>query len=252
MKDIFRIWKDTKGVVLIAFSASIYAASLIPFKPIVIIPGSTEIRPGAVFPVIMGIMFGPAGAWGSAIGNTIADFFGMFGPGTIPGFFGNFFYSYVPFLLWNRINFIGSEGSPNFKTSSDIVQFIFISTFSSLTCGLIIGWGVDMMGLIPLATITPIIFINNSLVSIILGPFLIQGLYHRVRKWGLIYDDFSERRAKLTLRHKIGAFLILFGIIGGTVAGYLLLFLMGSESHLSANLVIMVFLLLFFAGVMLF
>ncbi len=248
MKNIFSVWRDTKGVVLIAVSAAIYAASLIPFKVLVIIPGSTEIRPGAVFPVVLGLLFGPAGAWGSAIGNTIADIFGMFGPGTIPGFFGNFFYAYVPFLLWNRIGFFSTNSSPDFKNSGDIIQFIILAILGALACAVIIGWGVDVMGLIPFATLTPIIFINNSIVSIVLGPFLMGGLFARIKKWGLLSDDFSERKGGITLRHRIGVFLILLGLIGATSVGYFLLFLTGSPSHLSANIIIMLFLLLFLTG----
>lgn len=235
-------------MVLIAVSAAIYAASLIPFKVLVIIPGSTEIRPGAVFPVILGLMFGPAGAWGSAIGNTIADIFGMFGPGTIPGFIGNFFYSYVPFLLWNRIWFFSTNSSPDFKNFNDIAQLIIVSLLASLACAVIIGWGVDVMGLVPFATITPIILINNSLVSIVLGPFLMRGLFQRIKKWGLIYDDFSDRKSTLTLRQRIGIVLISGGLIGAICAGYFLLFLTASPSHFSANIIILLFLLVFLTG----
>lgn len=252
MKNIFNVWKETKGVVLIAVSAAIYAASLIPFKALVIIPGSTEIRPGAVFPPVLGLLFGPAGAWGSAIGNTIADIFGMFGPGTIPGFFGNFFYSYVPFLLWNRIGFFSTNSSPDFKKFRDISQFTIVAILGALACAVIIGWGVDVMGLIPFATLTPIILVNNSIVSILLGPFLMRGLFQRVKRWGLIHDDFSERKSAITLRDRIGVILILVGLFGAISMGYLLLLLVGSTTHLSANLVIMLFFMIFLSGIALF
>jgi energy-coupling factor transport system substrate-specific component len=251
MKSIFGVWKDTKSVVLIAVSAAIYAASLIPFKALVIIPGSTEIRPGAVFPPVLGLMFGPAGAWGSAIGNTIADIFGMFGPGTIPGFFGNFFYAYVPFLLWNRIWGLSTNSSPDFKNFNDIAQFVVVAILASLACAVIIGWGGDVMGLFPFATLTPIILINNSIVSIVLGPFLMRGLFQRVKKWGLLCDDFSERKPGITLRQKIGVFLVITGLIGAIGAGYFLLLITASPSHFSANVIIMLFLILFIAGVVL-
>jgi EAL domain-containing protein (putative c-di-GMP-specific phosphodiesterase class I) len=47
----------------VAVIAAIYAAVLIPFNALTIIPGITSIRPANVFPVIFGIMFGPAAAW---------------------------------------------------------------------------------------------------------------------------------------------------------------------------------------------
>lgn len=251
MKNICSVWKDTKSVVLIAVSAAIYAASLIPFKPLVIIPGSTEIRPGAVFPVVLGLLFGPAGAWGSAVGNTIADIFGMFGPGTIPGFFGNFFYAYIPFVLWNRIGMLSTSSSPEFKNIQDVLQYIVVAITGSVSCALIIGWGLDIMGLHPFVTLTPIILVNNSIVSIVLGPFLMRGLFQRIIKWGLVCDDFSQRKLSITLRQRIGVLLILIGICGGLAAGYLLLNLTGTASHFTANLGIALFLLLFVAGILL-
>lgn len=92
MKEIFNVFQDTKKIVIVAVTAAIYSGMLIPFKPIQIIPGLTELRPASAIPVLFGILFGPAAAWGSAIGNLIADFFGMLGPGSIFGFLGNFFF----------------------------------------------------------------------------------------------------------------------------------------------------------------
>ena len=57
------MWRHTRMVVLVGCIAAVYAAVLIPFKPIPIIPGFTEIRPANVFPVICSLMFGPAAAW---------------------------------------------------------------------------------------------------------------------------------------------------------------------------------------------
>src|SRR3712207_9543414 len=89
-------------VVLVALSAAIYAAVLIPFKGFTIIPGAIEIRPANVFPFVFGILFGPAGAWGSAIGNLIGDFFGTLTPGSIGGFVGDFFLGLLPYKMWGN------------------------------------------------------------------------------------------------------------------------------------------------------
>jgi energy-coupling factor transport system substrate-specific component len=52
MKELFTMWKYTRMVVLTAVSAAVYAAVLVPFKPIPIIPGFTEIRPANVLPIV--------------------------------------------------------------------------------------------------------------------------------------------------------------------------------------------------------
>ena len=88
MKEVFTMWRHTQMVVLVALSAAIYAAVLIPLKGFPIIPGAIEIRPANVFPFVFSLLFGPAGAWGAAIGNLIGDFFGTLGLGSIFGFMG--------------------------------------------------------------------------------------------------------------------------------------------------------------------
>ena len=97
------MWRYTRMVVLTSLTAAVYAAILIPIKGIPIIPGITEIRPANAIPVVFGLMFGPAGAWGSAVGNLISDFFSTLSPGSIFGFIGNFFYGFVGHKVWGRL-----------------------------------------------------------------------------------------------------------------------------------------------------
>jgi len=182
MKDIFTVWKETKQIVMVAVTAAIYAGMLIPFKPIQIIPGLTELRPASAIPVLFGILFGPAAAWGSAIGNLIADFFGMLSMGSIFGFIGNFFYSYVAYKLWNI--FIKGEITIGIK---ELGIFVFISLISSFICALIIGLGVELIKIAPGMVIFLIIFINNSIMASVLGSILLKLLYSRIEKMGLIY-----------------------------------------------------------------
>ena len=49
-------------VVLTALSAALFAAILIPFKILPIIPGVTEIRPANAIPIVCSLWFGPAGS----------------------------------------------------------------------------------------------------------------------------------------------------------------------------------------------
>ena len=97
------MWRNTRLVVLTAMSASLYAALLIPFKVLPLIPGVTEFRPANAIPVVCSLLFGPAGAWGAAIGNLIGDFFGGIGPGDLFGFAGNFLYGLIPYHAWRAL-----------------------------------------------------------------------------------------------------------------------------------------------------
>src|SRR5262245_62537897 len=90
-------------IVLTAISAALYAAVLIPFKVVPIIPGITEFRPANAIPIVCSFLFGPAGAWGAAFGNVIGDFFGGLGPGDVFGFAGNLLYGLVPYAVWEAV-----------------------------------------------------------------------------------------------------------------------------------------------------
>ena len=97
------MWRNTRMVVLCAISAALYAAVLVPFKVVPLIPGVTELRPANAIPVVCSFLFGPAAAWGSAIGNMIGDFFGGVSPGDIAGFFANLAYGWIPYKVWELI-----------------------------------------------------------------------------------------------------------------------------------------------------
>src|SRR5699024_1517366 len=104
MRELFRMWKYTNMVVLVALSAAMYAALIIPFQSIPLIPGHTSLRVANVLPVALGLLFGPAGAWGAGIGNLIGDMFGTLSPGAVGGFVANFLAAYLPYKLWNAMS----------------------------------------------------------------------------------------------------------------------------------------------------
>lgn len=217
MKEVFFMWKDTRMIVLTAMSAAIYAAVLIPFKPIPIIPGFTEIRPANALPIVCSLLFGPAGAWGAAFGNLIGDFFGTLGPGSIFGFIGNFFYGLLPYKIWSLI----SKKEPLIRGVKGWSLYLSIAFLASAICGVIIGWGVHLLGLVPFTALGNIITLNNFIVSIVLGPILLFILYPRAKKWGLLYHEILEPLPRRRFGG-LGHGLLWLGAIAGLLLGNLI------------------------------
>ncbi|MGI9049473.1 MAG: QueT transporter family protein, partial [Rubrobacteraceae bacterium] len=176
MKEIFTMWRHTQMVVLVALSAAIYAAVLIPFKSFAIVPGFIEIRPANVFPVVFGLLFGPAGAWGSAIGNLIGDFFGSLSLGSIGGFVGNFFLALIPYKLWGAY-FRNRNMETNVNSGEKLAVYIATTIVASLACADIISWWLSLLGLVPFTVALALITFNNAIMGSILGPFLLLALY---------------------------------------------------------------------------
>lgn len=179
-------------IVLTAISASAYVAVLIPFKGFVIIPGLTEVRPGAAIPVVLSFLFGPAAAWGSGFGNLIADTFGgMLGPGSLFGFLGNFLYGYLPYALWRT--FMG-HADPTRSGVGGWFTYLLILIISCLVIGTVIGWGADLLRLAPFAALGLIIAANNFIASAAISTVLLTLLFPRVSNWGLLYYQIMDEQ----------------------------------------------------------
>ena len=218
MKEVITMWKNTRMVILVALSAAIYAAFLIVFKGgIVIVPGITEVRPANVFPPVFGLLFGPAGAWGSAIGNLIGDMFGgSLGIGSIFGFFGNFFLGFVPYKMWKE------DMSLNMGDWKKIAAFEIVALTASAACAIIISWYLDLAGIVPFAFLAITITVNNFAAAVVVGPILIALLYPRVKRWGLYWTDVMEKEdVSKGFATNLGSILMIVGSLGGLIIGIL-------------------------------
>lgn len=230
MRDVVAMWKNTKMVVLVALSAGLYAALLIPFKGFVLIPGITEFRPASALPVVLGLLFGPAGAWGSAIGNLIGDFFGSLGLGSIAGFVGNFMFGYIPYKLWINFGF-AAEGKyePDLKSGKKVVGYVLGAIIAAAGCALPIAWYLDFVGMVPFAALGSIITLNNSIPSIILGIPIMLILYPRIVKWELLWTDIMDEEDIPVAGplSRIGAIVMVVSVVVGLVGGFLAAFGVG-------------------------
>lgn len=217
-RDLVDMWGNTRMVVLTAISASLYAAILIPFKVLPIIPGVTEFRPANAVPVVCSFLFGPAGAWGAAIGNVIGDFFGGIGPGDLFGFLGNFLYGLIPYKVWEAI----TDSDPVPHTPGMWIAFVGTVLLASAVCALSIGWGINLLGFIPFSVLGNIILINNFLVAVVLTPFLLAVIYPRVKRGKLLYRDIMPRPPRFRWSRRLGLAIVVFATVAGMVLGNLL------------------------------
>jgi len=188
VRDAFAVWRNTRSIVLVALSAGVYAAVLIPFKAIPLIPGITEIRPANAIPPVLSLLFGPPAAWGCAIGNLIGDFFGSIGPGSAFGFVGNFLLGYLPYRLWKA-------WAPRWRAKGSAAQLPLlwlVTIISSAACALVIAFGVDWLGQVPFQVLFPLITLNNAVMGVVIGPILLALMYPRAARWGLLAEDVHE------------------------------------------------------------
>ncbi len=219
--ELRAMWRNTRMVVLCVLSAALYAAVLIPFKVLPLIPGVTEVRPGNAIPVVCSFLFGPAAAWGAAIGNMIGDFFGGVGPGDIFGFFANLVYGYIPYKLWAVI--ARRDQSPASFTPAAIAKYIGCCLAASMLCADLVGWGDNMLSLRPFWILGNVIIFNNMLAAVVLAPLVLAAVYPRIRAGRLLYRDvMPELRERAKPVRIAGLIMLLVGETGAWLSGNLL------------------------------
>jgi energy-coupling factor transport system substrate-specific component len=219
MADLRLMWGNTRMVVLCAISAALYAAVLVPFKALPIIPGITELRPANAIPVVCSFLFGPAAGWGSAIGNMIGDFFGGVGPGDVFGFFGNLFYGYVPYKMW-RI--IADGESPVSRSPITIIKYVITCLIASILCADFVGWGDNMLALRPFSVLGNLIVINNATAALVLSPFILYEVYPRVSRGRMLYADLMpEVKSPSRITSRWGLLMLAAGTLGAWITGNL-------------------------------
>jgi energy-coupling factor transport system substrate-specific component len=250
MKEIFTMWRHTQLVVLVALSAAIYAAVLIPFKGFPIVPGYIELRPANAFPIVFGLLFGPAGAWGAAIGNTIGDFVGgTLTLGSVGGFVGNFFLALLPYKLWSVFFRRDENMETNVDSGKKFGVYILVTILASTVCAVIIAWWVDLLGLFPFRLFFVLVFFNNAIMAGVLGPILLLALYPRAKRWGLLWTEIMEpEEVSSSTLQRTGAILVGVGAIGSVVVGLIIGFFQQALGGVGTALGLVPFLVLILVG----
>lgn len=210
-------------IILVAVCAAIYGAALIAFKTVIpIIPGITEVRVANIFPMVFGLLFGPAGAWGTAIGNLIGDIFGgTLGPSSTAGFVGNLLLGYLPYAMWTTfVPF--AEKSREWRAGSwrSWVSYLLIAFISSAACAVVISVMVDALGIVPYAILSKIITLNDTLASWI-GLILLSSIFGVTKQQlGLFWADLMEEsEIGSPIAGNIGAWLVATAAVVGLLAG---------------------------------
>ncbi len=212
------MWSNTRMVVLTAMCASLYAAVLIPFMVVPLIPGLTHFRPANALPIVCSFLFGPAAAWGAAFGNLIGDFFTGLGPGDLFGFIGNFLYALVPYRLWRAC----TDAEPPPRTLGGWLLLFAVIAVACMLCGATVGFGLQLLGFVPFAVLANVVLLNNLVTSAVLAPLLLTVLYPRVRRARLLYRDIlGARRRPPAWRRILGVALVVVGTAAAFVLGNL-------------------------------
>jgi energy-coupling factor transport system substrate-specific component len=133
------MWKKPKMIALTLFTAALYVGSLFPLRGFTMFGGYADFgRVGVGIPVAFSFLFGPAAAWGAAIGNVLRDIAqNQVDPSSFFGFIGNFVLGYVPYKIWNTC----TKEKPDLRSLKKAALYMGIALLACILCGLVIGGG---------------------------------------------------------------------------------------------------------------
>jgi energy-coupling factor transport system substrate-specific component len=194
MIDLLEMWKKPKMIAFMLLTVILYVALNVPTMKFTIFGGHADFgRIGIGFPVAFSFLFGPAAAWGAAIANVIRDLIsGGLDWASIPGFIGNFLIGYLPYKVWSLI----TTEKPDLRSAKKVGLFVGVTVLPCILCGVIIGAGLDVLGLAPFIPTGPLIALSDAVWALLLGSIVLVAAYPYVSKQKLLYTDILGEKAK--------------------------------------------------------
>ena len=206
--------KDKRNWLHFVLSAIIFFAIALPFRSLLsLIPGITEIRPANVIPPLLGLIWGPAAAFGISIGNLISDI--ISGSNLficVTGFIANFIYAYLPYKLWYSSVVSENDQAPTLGSVRKILKYIYIIMLDSLVVTGILSLIFETAGFSSSADSYGLLFLNNFDFAVLLGvPLLIFLEYFKIHYYSPVATRHNGSKKK---SYVFDGLLYLSGIIG--------------------------------------
>lgn len=195
--SMFKYASMIKGV---AFCATTFAFLSVVFKnSIVLVPEVTEIRLCNILACCYGIWFGPAGAWGCAIGNLVGDMAGSLTWLSIFGFTGNFLSAWIPYKIWGVTgNILGEKhmDRPSMQSKLWWLRYLICALVSVIACATVLAVPFDLSGSLSATNTFLLIFLNNmgaAVVGLILYIIMSQIPKNVLPYWREMMADDAEK-----------------------------------------------------------
>ena len=151
MREIFDVFTEKKQFKKLLILSFLIFLESIPYKKIfMIMPMTTRIMPlNSISPVI-GMFFGPIGAWAMAFGNLAAEFVivGKLNYKVLLLAFSiQFFYTYVPYKMWYTVGVKEKCEFPSLEDVKSISKYIYITLINSIIAVLLLELSYRLCGI---------------------------------------------------------------------------------------------------------
>ncbi len=222
MKAAFTMWKNKQMIILVVVCAAIYggARAILMIDFPILAPEVMGMGAANLLPMLFGLLFGPAGAWGAAIGHLIGDL-GALTWKSLFDFVGIFLLGYLPYTMWTTLKPIADgQREAAAKNWRSWVLYILIALISSVASSTVVTTWLEALGFVPYTTLFVILIIVSviSALGSLMGGILFLALYGVIKKrLGLIWWAVMDEQAiGKPLAGTLGAWLVTVGALVGT------------------------------------
>jgi energy-coupling factor transport system substrate-specific component len=195
MLYFLKMWKNPKTVAYVVLTAVLYAVLVLPFMKLSIFGGHGDFgRLGVGVVAAFSLLFGPAAAWGAAIGSTIRDALTS-GLDTVSifGFVANFMLGYVPYKLWIAL----SSAKPDLRSLKKVALFAAVNLAACAICGVIVGLALYWLSPpVPFMPTSLIIAVSDAVWAILLGSIILALSYKPLSKRKLLFTDLMVEKPR--------------------------------------------------------
>lgn len=163
-----------ENVFILVFTALLFFALSMPFRDILSVFTISEVRFAAVLNPLMGICFGIPSAIGITIANFVADYLSDYSIAVLlEGIIPQFLYTFVPYVIWNRLN-KGESHIRRLDSSSRLLKYALCVFVYALISGIGVGLIVQLNFGADFLNCAFFVFLNNWMMGIVLGcPLMI-------------------------------------------------------------------------------
>lgn len=132
-------------LILISIAILFYLLSL-PQVHLVIEENHVQLRLSGFLPMTAGLIFGPWGALGCALGNFFNDLSGTLELSDLLGSIGVFLMAWLPYKLWHSLFFFKERKLEFLHYAGSVIKFVVIAAVSSVCASAVGAIGGEMTG----------------------------------------------------------------------------------------------------------
>lgn len=174
MREFRAVWERPRPAWLAVVAAALVAAVNV-FGDL--LPALFGLRPVLALPVVLGLLLGPIGVWGSALGAILADLFaGTVGVETLVSVLGYGLLATVSYVLWGAIGPTSTGRAPDLGGARAIPAYLVVALVASATYAAVTSWALAAIGRFPFVVLGVSTAIRTATsVLLVGGPLLVAG-----------------------------------------------------------------------------